>query len=158
MRKVRLAVFLAAGFLAACFLAPLPASASTSADLATTVTPAFQEKPGFSNQFTFIAVVINNGPDRASNATLSVSDYGGSKVGFSVSPTETCTTSGTTFTCAKLPVHGTMTAAISFRTFCFGHICSEALTATATSTTPDPNTANNVATGEWEIMCPRNCS
>jgi Domain of unknown function DUF11 len=158
MRKVRLAVFLAAGFLAASFLAPLVASASTSADLATTVTPAFQEKPGISNEFTFRAVVTNNGPNPASKASLSVSDYSGIKVGFSVSPTETCTTSGTTFTCAKLPVHGTMTAGISFRAFCLGHICSGALTATASSATPDPNTANNVATGEWEIMCPRNCS
>jgi Domain of unknown function DUF11 len=151
--------------LAAGVLSSLPASASTSADLATTVTPASQQKTQFVGTypptFTFTAVVTNNGPNPASAFALSIPGYSFAKVGFSVSPTETCTTSttsGRTFTCAELPVHGTMTAAISFRLFCLGHICSGGVTATVSSTTPDPNPANNSASGTWVEVCSyRNC-
>jgi hypothetical protein len=150
MCKVRLGAVLALGLLTAGFLAPLPASAATGADLATTVTPAFQQKTEFHSMpvyFSFTGQVTNDGPATASKVVVSVAGLlsfrRGSTVRFSVTPSETCTTSGVTFSCAQLPQKGTITASIRIAAFCLGHVCQGSVSDTASSVTPDPKPANN---------------
>jgi Domain of unknown function DUF11 len=148
------------------FTTPLASAAPTttsSADLAVTVTPTFQERinPCCRSLFQFTAVVTNDGPNAARRAVVSVSGPNNAitkmSVAFSVSPQGNCTTSGDTFSCFPLPVGATVKAQIQVTTYCFGHECIGNVTATASSVTPDPIPANNTATGEWEIACFWNC-
>ena len=145
-------------------LIPQSASATsttttTSADLVTTITPTFEKHTEFLGSicpchFGFRAVVTNDGPDAAQNTVVSVSGGPITSVSFSVTPQANCTTSGDTFSCSSLRAGATVTAAISVTThWCLAHVCAGSVTATASSVTPDPNTANNTATGEWEIVC-----
>jgi hypothetical protein len=140
-------------------LAPQPASAAsgttTSANLVTTVTPAFQEQTEYFNghlpHFTFTAEVTNNGPDSASSVVVSVSGYT-TTLGFSASPTAVGCTSppGNPFSCLTLPVGASVTVAIGITRYCPGHVCSGGFTVTAASA--DPNTTDS-AGGGWEILC-----
>jgi hypothetical protein len=168
---LRYALIAAGVFLAVGVLTPpavsAQASTTNSADLAVTMSPASERLTNFGPgsgafHFLFHAVVTNNGPYAASQVVVTVpgGDSKYQSVGFSVSPSETCITSGGTFSCVKIPVGGTVTANIEFTDpFCFGYACAGAVTATASSATPDPNAANNSASGTWEVVCftRRNC-
>lgn len=153
------AVVLAAGVLASQPALAAPSS-TASANLVTSITPLFQEKTeyfGPKPQFTFTAVVTNEGPDPASDVVVSVSgvtnSFGGT-VTFSVSPAGNCNTSGDDFTCSALPANASITAVIVITRYCPGHSCTGSVSTTAASSvTPDPDTANNSATGGWELVC-----
>jgi hypothetical protein len=97
-----------------------------------------------------VATNLHNGGQRV---TTPASELSGT-VAFSISPAGNCSTSGDTFSCSTLPVGATITGAINITRFCFGHECFGDVSATAASSvTADPNTANNTATGEWELLC-----
>jgi hypothetical protein len=168
----------AAVLLAVALLASQPASATSSppgpgahgpmwratADLATIVTPAFQQTTEyFTNppccHFRFTGLVTNNGPTPATGVVVTVSGYT-TTLGFSASPNVACSSpAGNTFSCGTLPVRASVTVAIEITRYCPGHQCSGGFTVTATSSvTPDPNLTNNSAGGGWEIVCfMRNC-
>lgn len=139
-------------------LAPTAANASSSADLATTVTkPSFRVFVG--SLTTFTITVTNHGPDSARSVLVrdswsSFSTFYGvsatvpSGANCSAPPvgsrgTVTCTT-------ASLTPGASMIIHLTLRVEGFPNQLVQD-TATATSTTPDPNAANNTATSSVEI-------
>ena len=134
------------------FAAAPAVAAAQSADLATTVTPSFI-RAYVGESFSFTIQVTNDGPDPA--AGVSVSDnwyYASTFAGVSATAPSgvTCTAPPTgsrgTVTCTTPSLGRNASMTIAVRLHVLGiHNMILSDTATATSTTPDPNTANNTA-------------
>jgi uncharacterized repeat protein (TIGR01451 family) len=127
---------------------------AASADLATTVSPnGWRMMMG---PVTFTATVTNDGPDYADNVVISDNWSGGMSTFQSVSATApsgaSCTaprvgTRGTvTCTTSSLAPDHSMTVRVTVRDMLIVARAPLEDTATTTSTTFDPNTANNTAT------------
>jgi uncharacterized repeat protein (TIGR01451 family) len=136
----------------------IPASAAdASADLATTVGPTSGRMLG--GPVTFTITVKNNGPDSAQNVVLSDTFSGFATFQSVSAPSGTsCTappfgTRGTvTCTTGSLAPGDSVTVRVTVHAGNLGFRDIIGDTATATSTTFDPNTANNSAAGSLMIV------
>jgi hypothetical protein len=152
--------------LAAIAVVAVPATAqadTSSADLATTMSQpglgvlfpygvVYEVQPGGT---TFNATVKNNGPDAASKVqltdhwsgafgTLRYVQVVSGPAGTSCAPTVGASNS-VTCTASSLAVRQSLTIAVSIKTMSLGGRMSLTNSATASSSTPDPNMANNTA-------------
>jgi hypothetical protein len=103
--------------------------------------------------FQFEATVVNNGPNWARNVVVTATVGALYARDVFVSASVPCTVSSLTITCTKLALGtGTIKIGISFVGVAIG-LGRGYATVSASSTTPDPNTANNSATGIIVFHC-----
>jgi uncharacterized repeat protein (TIGR01451 family) len=140
------------------------AAQTTSADLAVSVTPQNQVITIYWFQtrlFQFTTTVVNHGPSTASNVVLSetISGFVHGTNTIKVTAPMPCTVAkpsfaGFTVTCTQpsLPSGGTDKVVITFSGFAF-HNTKDTVSGTVSSATPDPNIANNKASGTVSFIC-----
>ena len=137
---------------------PLSATTGSAADLATVAYPMRGRVPPnpptrpFSTA-TFTVIVTNNGPDSATNMTVTDTVGFASLASITATPTTvSCSVSTGSCTGPHLPPGAsiTITVTVHYREFIHNMLFNDS--ATATSTTPDPNTANNSASGYYVII------
>jgi Domain of unknown function DUF11 len=130
---------------------------SGSADLATVVYPVrgiampnYYPRPYSTARFTII--VTNNGPNAAANVTVTNTVGFASLAGITTATnTASCSVSTGTCTSPQLPSGASMTITVTVH---YKEVIHNMLfndSATAASTTPDPNSANNSALGYYVI-------
>lgn len=146
---------LSASALATSLTAPVPAAAaSPSADIAVTNSTSAPVIPsGVYVTETLTITVTNQGPDEAQNVTMTTHTmYGFGGLTATAPAGVTCTTPPTnsvngavTCTTPSLMPNAVMTIKLRDRVLFFHNQCVLQNTATATSTTPDPNLNNNTA-------------
>jgi hypothetical protein len=137
---------------------------TASADLAVSVAPQNQVITIYwfqTRYFQFTTTVVNHGPSTARNVVLSENVWGflhGTNT-IKVTAPMPCTVgnpafNGFTVTCAQpsLPSGGTDKVVITFSGFAF-HNTHDTASATLSSATPDPNSANNKASGTVSFIC-----
>lgn len=117
---------------------------TTSADLAVTHTSDVDVYKPSSTIF-YLITVQNAGPSDAVNVVIT-DELPPSKSGSYVSDDGGCTLSGTTLTCPGFTLAAGSTRNLQVKFFVQGSKGTIQATATVTSATPDPNTANNSAT------------
>ena len=136
---------------------PLSASKGSAADLATVVYPVRgRVPPNYPRPFsiaTFTVIVTNNGPGSAANVTVTDTVGFASLAGITATPTTvSCSVSSGTCTEPHLPPGAsiTITVTVHYRESLPNMLFNDS--ATATSTAPDPNPANNSAQGYYLII------
>jgi uncharacterized repeat protein (TIGR01451 family) len=133
-------------------------AAAQTADLV--ISKSGTESASAGDTIAYSIFVFNNGPDNASNVTVSDPLPAGTTF-VSIDASEgafTCNTpavgSGGTVTCSAttMPVEGTVRFTLSVKTSSSAPSGSITNTATITSTTPDPNTADNTSSVSTGIV------
>ena len=137
---------------------PLSGTTGSAADLATVVYPVRGSAPPnyptrpYSTA-TFTVIVTNNGPHSAANVTVANTVGFASLAGITATPTTvSCSVSTGSCTDPQLAPGAsiTITVTVHYREFIHNMLFNDS--ATATSTTSDPNTANNSALGYYVII------
>jgi hypothetical protein len=140
------------------------AAQATSADLAVSVTPQNRVITLYQIQFwpiQFTATVVNYGPTTANNVVLTETISGWLQQStVKVSAPMPCTVAnpsnrGFTVTCTQssLPSGGTDKVTVTFNAFVMHGVPRDSLSAAVSSATPDPNAANNTASGTISFSC-----
>jgi uncharacterized repeat protein (TIGR01451 family) len=137
---------------------PLSRTAGSAADLATVVYPVHGSAPPANiwrhipGTATFTVTVTNNGPNTAANVTVTNTVTFASLAGITATPTTvSCSVSAGSCTEPQLRSGASITITVTVHYTEVIHNMLFNDRATATSTTPDPNTANNSALGYYVI-------
>ena len=137
--------------------APLSGTTPSAADLATVVYPVHGSVPAaryphYSTAI-FTVIVTNHGPNTAANVTVTNTVGFASLAGITATPT-TVSCSVSTGSCTEPQLRSgasiTITVFVHYKEFIHNMFFEDR--ATATSTTPDPNAANNSAVGIYVII------